>query len=248
MMALLLKEYKDKDGIIYPHVKELRYKRGEILLEGAKFITATSHSFIDSKFQYMCDDLCGDIGVHIYQSNINKNEGYRIDIEYNDPFFNDKYRAELVERLQKSQPNVKLTQFPYGVITFDSRVIGEIMPFYPDTLNIYDYLFNNSNKNILEIYSNILEILKELYINGVLYRDIHVKNILVDNFENPTVHLIDFQSEYLDIDNISSDKKQIVFENLMRLLNILKDVINNEKTHSEMIKMTKDFNIKVLKK
>lgn len=237
--------YKNKQGTIFPHVKELRFNENELLKLG-KFIVQTSHNLKFSNKSSFCDDL-GDIGVLIYQDEDDKNIGYRLDLEYNNIYFDDQMCARKIEKLQELQPQIQKTQFPYGVVTREGRVIGEIMPFYPNCENIFEYLSNRDAINVLEIYKQVLGILTELMDNGVLYRDIHKKNFLINSSGIPVVHVIDFDTQYTEIGKFSqSDVKSMLF-NLKRFLVELQSLVKEEEK-IKLSNMTLEFENKVLKK
>lgn len=237
--------YTNRQGIIFPHVKELRFNENEFLKLG-KFIVQTSHNLKFANKSSFCDDL-GDTGVLIYQDEDDKDMGYRLDLEFNNIYFDDQMCARKIEKLQELQPQIQKTQFPYGVITREGRVIGEIMPFYPNSENICEYLSNRDAINVLEIYKQVLGILSELMDNGILYRDIHKKNFLVNSVGIPVVHVIDFDTQYTEIGRFSKSDIDSMLSNLKRLLVELQALVK-EQERIELSKMTLDFENKVLKK
>lgn len=122
-------------------------------------------------------------------------------------------------KLQERKKNIKLTEFPDGLVAYHNYIIGQKIPFYPNSSNVLNYCSKLSNKNdVLGIYIKCINILKELYENGIIYEDVHYMNFLVDDLEN--VHLIDFDSSYVCFNN---DRKyyNLMISNLKRMIGII---------------------------
>ena len=64
-----------------------------------------------------------DDGTLICQSTVDENVGYRIDLGYNNMFTDIQSSARTINYLQSLQPSIKLTEFLYGVITRENRLI-----------------------------------------------------------------------------------------------------------------------------
>jgi len=121
--------------------------------------------------------------------------------------------------LQKRQKNIELTEFPTGIVTLDKYVIGQEIPFYHNCTTLKE----KTNKlDIIKYYLDILNILKELLNNDIIYSDIHSKNFLIDNATN-IVKLIDFDSQY-----ISFDESKTLYEDMLRNLKIMINKINEK--------------------
>ena len=159
-------------------------------------------------------------GVYIMKD-IEKDIYYRISKSFQDPTYSSKKDLEMVALLQSKQSNIKLSEFPTGIVTMNGRVIGQEIPYYKNSQNLYDFA-SKENEYIkpTTIYIQILNILKELYENGIYYKDVHSGNfcILDSNIENEKlVKIIDFDPNYI------SDKKEtaekIAINNFCHLIN-----------------------------
>lgn len=103
-------EYIDKEGIIYNNIKNISFSSiSDLNSNLGKF-------FADSNKDSSSFDI-SDEWVYIYRTLYDENKAYRL---YKD-FFNYKYihhhDEKITSKLQTYQKNVKLTEFPTGVIT-----------------------------------------------------------------------------------------------------------------------------------
>ena len=200
-------------GKYFPNVREIAYNKGDYLKIGKPITMSHQENNNDS---FISDDhIYGS--MFIYQDYNNPNIGYRIYDSYNDYRFNGNNDDRLIQNLQERQPNVTLTKFPIGVVTYGGFIIGQEMPFFPDGRSIDAYLKQIDIKEAFCLYKQLLLIFKELYNNGIMYTDIHPGNIIVT--DNSSLELIDFDNNYISFD----DKKrlEVVIRNLYNLINIL---------------------------
>lgn len=167
--------------------------------------------------------------VYIYQDRENENLGYRIYDEYADYGFNGYGDAKLISNFNKIRDNVKLTDLPMGVVTSDGNIIGQIIPYYPNCESVYDYTKRTKNINVIKYYKEMINILKELCDNGMIYVDTHAKNYLI---VKNGIKLIDFDSSYIDFSDsrFKYDSMIYTFIEMIKILNGLIGVnfdINN---------------------
>ena len=123
----------------------------------------------------------------IYQDNYNQNLGYKIYM------FKHNGEKELIQCLHKYGKYVIHTEFPFGVVTYNG-VIGQAMPYYGDGITLEKRLLDqhiNPYSLLIKVYTAV----KELYDNGILYYDIHSKNIMV---VNSIIRLIDFDYKHIE--------------------------------------------------
>ena len=243
-------QYHTDNGIIYPNLQVLELYNNDLLSLG-KLITKTNNGIIFTRRKSLINDpdIGKDKGVIIYQSFIDENIGYRIDINYNNPYFSYQSQLMAINELQKLQPSIKLTQFPYGIVIKNNKPIGEIIPFYPNSINILEYFKKINDKQIICLYKKLLEILQEMYDNGILYYDINEGNFLVTiNNNYPVIHTIDFDRMFLCFKEYSSDYKNRMIDNMYRFLYTIKKTLNDTKNESELFHLTNDFVTKVIKK
>ena len=234
------KIYKSNSGTVYVNVKNFFWEE----VQAFKVIKETSHVIMaPGKTSRDFEDL--DDGTLICQSTVDENVGYRIDLGYNNMFTDIQSSARTINYLQSLQPSIKLTEFPYGVITRENRVVGEVMPFYPNSVDILDYIGATSDKNILSVYKQVLMILKEMHENGILYCDIHGGNFVVnDKSGNPVVRAIDFEGIFLSFSRERQYGDYAInshLNNLRRLLNNIKKVIKSQDVQDSLTSMTDDY-------
>ena len=103
---------------------------------------------------------------------------------------------DFIKKLQFFQDKIKLTRFPTGIVTYHDYIIGQEIPFYKDCINLLNACQKaNHVEEIIALYIKCLEIIKELYDNGIVYFDVHMNNFIVNKDNN--VNLIDFDSDYV---------------------------------------------------
>lgn len=188
------------NGQSFDKVKEISLSK-EKLHNIGKYITSSFHkpnNFFDEDY-----DL--NTGVYIYQSYDNKNEGYRIYKEFADYNFNGYSDDILIQTLQERQKNILKTIFPYGVVTLEGRIIGQQIPYFDNSILLLDYINKFLVLEPIKLYKELLEIIYELYINGIMYQDIHPKNFMID-LTNKKVNLIDFELGHIKFDDLSALK------------------------------------------
>ena len=218
------KTYTTQDGKIY-NITETAFTRSNIYKNIGNFVFESPELIIntgDSSEQ-------APTGVYIYQQTIQKNKGYKIYKQLYDPSFNGNKDDKLISKLRERENNIKLTQFPYGVVTLEGRIIGQEMPFYNNSITVQQYCENN-NKRLkpTDIYIAIINIIKELYDNGIYYYDCHAKNFLIlyeELEKNPNdiskiIKLVDFDEDFVDFDTITEDDKKRLFNKLCTIINL----------------------------
>ena len=130
--------------------------------------------------------------VEIYQDKKDLTQGYRIYKDYNivkhEPYLHQDDLG-LIKNLHIYGKNVQKTTFPYGVVTLDKAVIGQIIPYYDNSVSLLKML-SNSSLNVYTWFLKAYEIIQELYDNDIIYIDIHGNNFLVLNNE---LKIIDFE-------------------------------------------------------
>ena len=241
-----IKIYRCERGIVYANLKAFEAISKEKGL--GKFIAETSHNLHPDSPGSFSDDYGTDFGVEICQSEIDENIGYRVDINRGqlDYIYPNK---GMVERLQAIQPSVKLTQFPYGYVIRKGQIDGEIIPYYPNAKSLTEYSQNITDKEFINLYKQVLEILKEMYENGVMYLDLHGKNFLInlDEQQKPIIHTIDFENKYLHFAEYNDYCKNNMINALKLFLIAMKKMLKDISYESELSELTDDFITKVIK-
>lgn len=159
-------------------------------------------------------------GIYLYRSRIDANKAYRIDKQYLEPTFKGTGEEKIISQLQEKQGNIKLSEFPTGVVTMEGIVVGQEVPYYDGpTLKSYA---ENCTKPMLptKIYIQLLDIIKEQFANGVYYSDVHANNyVLVNGIVRP----IDFQGHLLSIDKLYDFTRKNIFFYLTFMINKLNE-------------------------
>lgn len=200
-------------GQHFPNVREIAYQEGQYIKLG--ILITSSHDENNDKF---ISDDCLFNKMYIYQDRDNPYIGYRIYGDYADYHFNGNSDDRLISNLQDRQSNILLTKFPTGVLTKGGYIIGQEMPFFPNSNNFNEYLKKCSISEIFSLYKKVLLILKELYSNEIIYTDIHPGNFLVT--PDKKLELIDFDSKYVHFETKDIYIKYMI-ENLYSMINYL---------------------------
>ena len=209
-------KYMDSEGKIYD-IRNVSLSEKKDLTNIGKFVTETKR---DNFFFGETEDC--EEGVYIYKSNFDPKKAFRI---YKD-FGNYKYTYHSdhrnISKLIDLQKDVKLTEFPTGIITLENSVIGQEIPFYENYKTLYEIIENtNDIKLILHVYKRIILILEELSKVGITYRDIHARNFMI---QDKDVKLIDFEDTSISFDLKYSYKPMM--KNLLDLINSINKKLN----------------------
>lgn len=143
---------------------------------------------------------------------------------------------KLVEKLIREQDKIKLCDFPIGIVTIEGLMAGQVIPFYDGFINIRDYAPKAKMIELYQLYFAALKIFKELQENGIIYTDIHSRNLVV-NPETNIIKLIDFDEGRIYFDDLSSAVDSMIdnlknFLNIINKLNGLTPIVNLEKTNT----------------
>ena len=224
-------------GKHFSNIREIAYKEGDYLNIGIPI--TSSH---EENRENFINDTPTYSTMHIYQDRNNPSIGYRIYGEYADYHFNGNCDDSLISKLQEKQSNVLLTKFPTGVVTRGGYIIGQEIPFFPNSKTLDKYLKECSISETFALYKKILMILKELYSNEIIYVDVHPGNFLVT--ANSKIELIDFDNS-VHIDVESAVAKNIIvtnmIENLYLTINYLTKRFCNVDSVLPNDKMSHDF-------
>lgn len=211
-----VEEYIDEEGRKYNNVKEFSYSKKEILNEFDDLVLQT-YKYTEEVFY---DDEVD--GIYLYRNKINPNYAYKIYKHFTYPTFISRLEdALLIEKCEEIKENVKLTNFPTGVITVDGKIIGTELPFYSNSLTAKKYFKKNNITNPYSIYIKMLKILRELYENNFIYLDVHGENFMID-VSTGTVNLIDFEYNHILFEDINDKYKVMIlkeFREMMKSLN-----------------------------
>lgn len=216
-MYIIKNEYENK-GTKY-RIRNLNFANLSELSDcGWKFVTE-SHNGDGFEFISKYDDK---IGTLVYHDQNNPNVGYRIYSDYADYLYTYYDDYMVVSKLQEKQKDIKLLEFPTGIITVGDKVIGQEMPFYEGYKELGYALYHNQTKEVITFYYlKVIEILKELLQNGIYYLDVHSGNFLINTI-NDDIKVIDFERQCLEIEP-NNRLKEVAYD---RMINNLKIMIN----------------------
>ena len=159
------------------------------------------------------------------------------------------------------QDEIKLTDFPIGIVLYKERIVGQIIKMYngislrglcqlnnlSDIRNYYDYDMENIDL-LFKIYMEIIDILEELYRNNIIYRDVHEGNFIINN--NKT-NLIDFDPEFINFSRLIWSDYSLCIRNLYNMIDKIntrffskKIIINNDRDGSFEIAKEKILNLR----
>lgn len=199
------------------------------IIYGDGIFTLGKRLYVPSEYT---DNFSGDdrtyYDVEIYQSVFDEDKAFRLYSSMNEYKFNGNRDDRLISRLLERQPNVKKTKFPTGIITRNGLIIGQ-ETYFIEGVSLFEYVLENDWREIdllpSEIYLKVIEIMKELYDNGIYYFDGHAKNYIVNKNQ---VNLIDFDNSYLDfhtnndrINNYCLKRSFEVYRELVKVINEL---------------------------
>lgn len=209
-------EFIDKNGILYPNISEVAYTSSNIFGNLGTIVNETDRE-VNDNFKRSSIDI-NDEGVYIYKSSFDQSIALRIYKCFYDPDFNGYQDEKLISKLQNFQKGIEKTSFPLGVVTLDGKIIGQKIPYYETSSQLYQIKEEVTLKELLELYRKCLIILSELQSKGIAYIDIHAKNFLVDNSLN--VQLIDFEPDLVKFDdNVALAKSLYNFYKMINLVN-----------------------------
>lgn len=202
--------FTDNKGRYFPNIREIAYEKGK---------TFNSFGVLIGQSGNMEDEYVTD-GVYVFRSYVDSGKVYRIYKDFTNPTFDSCEDAKFISDLLNQSKGVKLSEFPTGVITEGGRIIGQEVPFAQGiTLGQFS---KNNQREILptRIYIQVLDIIKELYLNKIYYLDIHEKNFIIND---GIIKLIDFDSFFMRIGNITISDKKLIFDYLKMMLNQLNE-------------------------
>lgn len=151
------------------------------------------------------------VGVYIYQDNNDKSKAYRIYKSFVEPDFNGFFDDGLIENLLERKACTNYCDFPTGVVTLKGKIIGQQIPFHKNAKTLDTLTKEKENiSDVLNAYKQVLQIIRDLYLNKVIYFDIHSNNFMM-NMSDKSVKIIDFDSYFIRFDIKHNDYlKQIL--------------------------------------
>lgn len=130
--------------------------------------------------------------AYIFQDSENKDIGYKVYKSFQNGKCDNIRDAFLIQNLYKYGKNIYGIDFPYGVITNDNRIVGQVIPYYDESCEISN--FEQINGNPYSLLLDAYYLIKELYDHGIFYMDIHEHNFVITPKE---IKLIDFDCDFI---------------------------------------------------
>ena len=106
-------------------------------------------------------------------------------------------QIDLIEELVGKQPDVKKTSLTQGVVLCNGCMVGYLLKYHKNMVNLYDYLKDNELKNKEKkiVLANIEDAMLELIENGIYLKDFTTHNIMY-NPKTQDVQIIDFEDAF----------------------------------------------------
>lgn len=217
-MPIIREGFTNISGKHYDKVREIAYKKGNLFCDGVRLVAETKYEdnmFFDSSFNLTN-------GVTIRQLCANPNVAYRVYKSFADYKFNGWFDDKLIQKLIERQEKIKLSKFPTGVVTMDGYIIGQEIPYYPDDITLYEYFTKYQDVDYIKVYRAVLEVLKEMYDNGIIYTDSHAKNFMINPLlDDIKIDVIDFEYERVKFDDDLKYCEKHFFNNYITMVNRL---------------------------
>lgn len=219
--------YIDNNGKEYAQVREINFPTKDSMRKNiGKYICETERE----KGLFFSTSAALNEGVYIYQTNYLRSRALRIfkdwAIYYPKIARQYVYRKDpqLIQELKSREKNIKLTEFPTGIVTLEDYIIGQEIPFYEQTKTLFEISKEKKVNDILQYYLDMIRILNELVQNGIIYTDCHAKNFVV-NYVNNIVNLIDFEPHQVFIDENKNKYKDMMLK-IKQTINIINGMKN----------------------
>lgn len=114
--------------------------------------------------------------------------------------------------------NIKLTSFPLGIVKENGIVVGQIIKYYNNSATLTKHFEDHPEIDPIPYYLKILDILEELTLNNICYKDVHGGNFLVIKDK---IRIIDFSDHEVKIDENYNKMYYNMFQNFNSMVNRL---------------------------
>ena len=230
-------KYIDKNGKIYD-IRNVNFDINESRFNFGKFVAETTK---DNIIFFGGEDYNID-GVEIYQTSYDPKialriykdwAAYKLAAKYNVLSQSTGHEEEkIVSELKERQKDIKLTEFPTGIVTMNNIIIGQEIPYYEGHIDLSkeivkllknikdDISYNKNIQMIMYYYQKIINILEELTKNNIYYEDLHPKNFVV---KEASIKLIDFEQSKVKFNYTNKE-----IENYIKTVRELFCVINKQ--------------------
>lgn len=236
MVPTISEKFTNSRGIQYNQVREIAYTKENIMGNLGIFVAETTHE----NNLFIGNSPTIGSGVYIYQTKQDPNIAYRIYKQFADYGFNGYHDDKLIQSLRERQEKIQLSKFPTGVVTLNGKIIGQEIPYFPNKITLYS-LFLKYRDEISPIifYRAVLDILKEMYDNGIIYLDNHPKNFMAEpGVDLSTIEVIDFDEQYVKFDDYSEKLRAQLFNNYKISVDTLNKICGVKEILGEFIPTT----------
>lgn len=221
-MFTIKQGYTNKNNQTYNNIRDIHFEKLGDLQGNVGKLTAVSHEESDDTA------FIKPSSVYIYKSKYDPKKALRIYDDYGHYKYTYHADDKFISNLQSRQSKVKLTEFPTGIVSVENIIIGQEIPYYDNCYNILEMFKSKTYKKIpTKYYIEMLKIIKEMYYAGVLYKDIHEGNFLVDK-QTEQIHLIDFDDMHTWFDYEKGAAYEAMVGHFKYLVNKLNKIENIE--------------------
>lgn len=138
--------------------------------------------------------------------------------------FKSNYLAEEIEHANRKQTNIGLTTLTQGLVMVDNCLVGYLLKYHKNMVNLYDYLYENklSTEQLKLVRKNIHISVEELLENAVYLYDLTTRNILL----NPVtcdIQLVDLEERMISTDSVEILRDAVVRSELEKIDKFLLD-------------------------
>ena len=162
---------------------------------------------------------------------------------------NEDELLSMLLRFKDLYEHIEKTDLPVNYYKEKGIIKGQVIPYYEDSINLYnisktkelDNLMNVYKKdddkvhNLFLLYNDIVDIMEELYENGIYYYDSNSTNFV---FKDNKVHLIDFDPKYV----FFNKSKRRLIQTLAGIDDLVDRMNGRFLSHDEFIYMPRSFN------
>ena len=178
--------------------------------------------------------------AYILQDTNQKDIAYRIYKGFRNRAINKVRDAEMIQNLYSNGRSISDIDFPYGVVSKEGRVIGQVIPYYDGAEELAQYM---GDDRVISYIQKAYSLIEELWYHSIYYLDVHEYNFMVTE---SGLKLIDFDNEmtrfHSNVSGVDEIYTRHIINNFKRMTHDLLGLdsrlipVDNAKTMSELRK------------
>lgn len=147
-------------------------------------------------------------------------------------YFNEYRNKKMLKNLQINQDKFNDIDFPVAYFIDKKKVVGTVVPYYKGSeslkvlSNVYKLeklkeFYNHSDgevSNLIEMCLEVLELIKHMYDENIIYTDINAGNFIV---YNNTIKVVDFEPSYVHFKKNKNNYLSLLLSNYNLLVNYI---------------------------